>query len=280
MVQPAEKRLVTEAALPEAVRSVLESSFVAGVGITITHDGGANTVTISTSGLDTEAVQDAVAAMILESFNISVVYDDTAGTYTISTSALNLEEVQDAVAAMLVEATGLSAVYDDTEGTYTLTLHQTLLDIVATASSGGRQFLTRSSTGSGGAFILRSIAQTKTDLSLVSADISDLIEVLQDAVAAMLVEGTGLSAVYDDGAGTYTISSTITQYTDEMARDSVGAAITAGAGISKTVDDGADTITLATPIPVVNRTAAYLAANPTLPDVTPGANGTLVVILT
>jgi hypothetical protein len=88
MVQPASKRLVTEAALPEAVRAVIEASFVAGTGVTITHDGGANTITIAATGggggLDTEAVQDAVAAMLAENTGLEAVYDDTAGTYTIS----------------------------------------------------------------------------------------------------------------------------------------------------------------------------------------------------
>lgn len=51
--------------------------------------------------------------------------------------------------------------------------------------------------------------------------------------------GTGL-----DLTGT-TLTSTITQYTDEMARDALGTALTAGNNIDITVDDGADTITIA-----------------------------------
>lgn len=90
MVQPASKRLVTEAALPEAVRNVVEASFVAGSGITITHNGEANTITIAATGaggLDLEQIQDAVAAMVVEGSGLSAVYDDTAGTYTISATS-------------------------------------------------------------------------------------------------------------------------------------------------------------------------------------------------
>lgn len=70
-------------------------------------------------------------------------------------------------------------------------------------------------------------------------------EQIQDLIAAMMVNGTGITITYDDGLGTLTIATTITQYTDEMVRDVMGVALVQGAGITITPNDGADTITIA-----------------------------------
>lgn len=47
-------------------------------------------------------------------------------------------------------------------------------------------------------------------------------EMVDDRVAALLTAGTGIALTYNDPAGTLTIDSTVTQYTDEMAQDAVG----------------------------------------------------------
>jgi hypothetical protein len=60
----------------------------------------------------------------------------------------------------------------------------------------------------------------------------------------VFVPSTGLSAVDGGANGNYTLSCTITQYTDEMARDALGTALVAGHGCDITVNDGADTITV------------------------------------
>lgn len=70
-------------------------------------------------------------------------------------------------------------------------------------------------------------------------------EQVQDVVGAMVLGGAGITATYDDVAGTHTIATTITQYTDEQVDDRVAALIVAGANISKTYDDVANTLTLA-----------------------------------
>lgn len=72
-----------------------------------------------------------------------------------------------------------------------------------------------------------------------------LSESIDDRVAALIQNGTGITWTYDDAAGTLTPAVTITQYTDEMARDALGTALTAGTGLTKTVDDAGDTITFA-----------------------------------
>lgn len=62
--------------------------------------------------------------------------------------------------------------------------------------------------------------------------------------ARTITAGTGISVADGDGvAGNPTISSTITQYTDEMAQDAVGGILTDSSKIDFTYDDGAPSIT-------------------------------------
>ena len=70
-------------------------------------------------------------------------------------------------------------------------------------------------------------------------------EMAQDTVAGMLTDGAGISSTYNDVANTYTIASTITQYTDADARS----ALSGGTGITYTSATGSiavDTSTIAT----------------------------------
>lgn len=55
--------------------------------------------------------------------------------------------------------------------------------------------------------------------------VTDFTENLQDGVAALVQNGTGITWSYNDGLGTLTPTVTITQYTDEMAQDAVGAMV-------------------------------------------------------
>jgi hypothetical protein len=52
-------------------------------------------------------------------------------------------------------------------------------------------------------------------------------EKVDDRVAALIQNGTGITWSYNDGAGTLTPDVSITQYTDEMAQDAVGAMVDA-----------------------------------------------------
>lgn len=86
-------------------------------------------------------------------------------------------------------------------------------------------------------------AQVKTILALVAADISDFSEAVDDRVGSLVTAGTGITATYDDGAGTLTIATTITQYTDELAQDAVGTILTDTDTIDFTYTDATPTIT-------------------------------------
>ena len=68
-------------------------------------------------------------------------------------------------------------------------------------------------------------------------------EMVQDVVATLIQNGTGLAWTYNDGAGTLTGNVSITQYTDELARDAIAAFIQNGFGINWTHDDPGNTLT-------------------------------------
>lgn len=83
-----------------------------------------------------------------------------------------------------------------------------------------------------------------TDLHAAISAATPSLEMVYDAIAVALQAGAGISITSNDGADTTTISSTITQYTDEQVRDVIGAALTAGSGITITPNDGSDIITI------------------------------------
>lgn len=81
-----------------------------------------------------------------------------------------------------------------------------------------------------------------------SSSISDFTEAAQDAVAAMLAAGTGVTLSYNDAGNTLTVTSTATGgVTDpEVVRDTIGTALIGVGAVSVAVNDAADTITITT----------------------------------
>lgn len=69
-------------------------------------------------------------------------------------------------------------------------------------------------------------------------------ERVDDRVAALIQNGTGITWSYNDSLNTLTPTVTITQYTDEMAQDAVGGILTSGTYVNATYNDGANTITV------------------------------------
>jgi hypothetical protein len=86
----------------------------------------------------------------------------------------------------------------------------------------------------------------------LAATVSDFSEAVDDRVAALLQNGTGLSWSYNDGSNTLTPAVSLAAFstsnlgersnlyfTDERAQDAVGAALTDSATIDFTYNDGA-----------------------------------------
>lgn len=68
-------------------------------------------------------------------------------------------------------------------------------------------------------------------------------ERVDDRVAALIQNGTGITWTYNDAAGWLAPTVTITQYTDELAQDAVGGMLADTATIDFTYNDGTATIT-------------------------------------
>jgi hypothetical protein len=73
---------------------------------------------------------------------------------------------------------------------------------------------------------------------------SALDESIDDRVAALIQNGTGISWTYSDVGNTLTPAVSITQYTDEMVDDRVSSLLVAGNNIDLTYNDGANTLTV------------------------------------
>ena len=185
----------------------------------------------------TEAVQDIVGAMIIAGTNMgTITYDDTAGTVTVNGLALSTEQVQDIVGSMVQAGANVTVTYDDTLGT---------LPIAATGGGGGGVTVeeedgvpsvavvskiqvpngTLTDDGAGTVSLNypslshihddRYYTETEVDTALAgksntghthtASNITDFVEALGDATAALLTEGAGIDLVYDDVAGTLTI---------------------------------------------------------------------------
>jgi hypothetical protein len=95
-----------------------------------------------------------------------------------------------------------------------------------------------------------------------SSTISDLTETVQDMVAAMLTEGTGIDLTYNDTSGALTIAATGGGgggLDAESVRDTIGTAMVGTGLITVTVSDGADTITVSTTATANSSDATLLA---------------------
>ena len=88
--------------------------------------------------------------------------------------------------------------------------------------------------------------KTTDDLDEGTTNLYFTTERAQDAINDLFVEGTGITLTYDDEANTFTVSTTITQYTDELARLAISYTDTGGFG-SLTYDDVTGVITYTGP---------------------------------
>jgi len=99
-------------------------------------------------------------------------------------------------------------------------------------------------------------SQLTSGITIAASQVSDFNEAVDDRVAALIQNGTGISWSYNDGAGTLTptvslaafsttnlAEGTNLYYTDERAQDAVGGILTDSSRIDLSYNDGAGTIT-------------------------------------
>ena len=125
------------------------------------------------------------------------------GTNWISTSG-SLEVIQDAIGTYVLGGTGLTATYNDTSGNTTIDLDNTT---VTAASYGTTAAKTASFTVDAQG---RLTAASEQDVQIATSQVTGLEEFIEDtvgdAVSGLVKEGEGIDVVYDDTAGTLTIS--------------------------------------------------------------------------
>lgn len=119
-------------------------------------------------------------------------------------------------------------------------------------------------SGNGGEFVrVKSDASTLETVALSTTDVTGLTEFIQDAVGTMVTAGTGVTATYDDTAGTETLAID-TSAEAERIRDVIGTALVAGSGVTITPSDPGDTITVASISTGLVTTAIVKAADETV----------------
>ena len=150
-----------------------------------THTGTQTAATISDL---TESVQDIVGALLSGTTGVTVTYNDAANTLTVSglgDSSATAETIRDTIGVALVGAGLITVTANDALDTITVTT-------TATANSTDAQLRDRS---------------THTGTQTAST-ISDLTESVQDIVGALIADGTGIDAVYNDAGNLLTINAT------------------------------------------------------------------------
>lgn len=187
--------------LDELVDDRVASLIVAGSGITTSYNDASNTLTINSS-LDTESVQDIIGAMVTAGSGISVNYNDPSGTLTVSLSDPTIQSTD--VTDFNTAVSGLLGVKSLVQGTG-----------IGISNVAGNH----------------TISVTGITTSLITNFASGVNALIDNAVSASIVGGSGVDIVYSSGTNTLTISS----------------ALTAGSGISLTHNSGNYVVALSDP---------------------------------
>lgn len=87
-----------------------------------------------------------------------------------------------------------------------------------------------------------SVTGTYPNFTIASTITQYTDEMAQDTIATMIQNGTGITWSYNDGSNTLTPTVTITQYTDELAQDAVGNILTDTSTIDFTYNDAGPSI--------------------------------------
>ncbi len=107
----------------ENARDAIAAALVAGSGVTITPNDGADTITIASTGSYTdEDARDAIGTALTAGTGITITPNDGADTITVASSITQYtdELARDAIGTALVAGTGISVTVNDGADTITL----------------------------------------------------------------------------------------------------------------------------------------------------------------
>lgn len=195
------------------------------------------------------------------------------------------EVIQDLIGSSVIGGTGLTATYDDAgTGHTTIDLDNTT---VTAANYGTTAAKTASFTVDAQG---RLTAASEQDIQIATSQVTDLAEFIDDtvgdAVSGLVKEGEGIDVVYDDAAGTLTVSAedatssnkgiasfdstdfTVTSgavtLNAERVEDIVGNLVIGGTGIDATYTDGAGTLSIDIDSTVTTNDGTQTLTNKTL----------------
>jgi predicted double-glycine peptidase len=246
----------------EAVDDRVAALVVAGTGITATYNDPANTLTLATTitQYTDELAQDAVGGILTDTASVDFTYNDAANTISAAVlpAGVNHNVLQNYVAnehinhstVSITAGTGLTGGGDLTT-TRTLNLSNVgtagTYQSVTTDAQGRVTAGTNPTTLAG--FGITDAQPLDSDLTALAGLAGTGLIVRTGtgtAITRTLAAGAGISLSNADGvSGNPTITSTITQYTDELAQDAVGTILTDTASVDFTYNDVANTITAA-----------------------------------
>jgi hypothetical protein len=124
-------------------------------------------------------------------------YQTNAATIVIG-AGLSNEQVQDIVGAFFADSTHLDVTYDDAGNIISAVIKPGSITLDLLSNINASRFLGRATGAGAGAPTELTSAQAKAILALVSADLSDFTESVQDVIGALLGDTADLDFTYDD----------------------------------------------------------------------------------
>jgi len=179
-----------------------------------------------------EISQDAINTALTVGSGLTKTYNDGANTITIAVDASYFNELaQDAVNTALTAGTGITKFYDDAANTLTVAVDTT---VIADRSWVSGQVTSLSNTVTDGFLEVGDRGAASGVASLDSNSLvpqAQILEPVQDIVAAMTTGGRGLNTSYNDTTGALTLTPAIS------GRNGVSVEDVANNGIGLYLDD-------------------------------------------
>lgn len=221
--------------LADSVMDVVGTQVVAGANVSLDYDALTHQLTVNaTAGSGAvDSVNGQTGVVVLTASDVGAAEEIHAH---VSTDITDFNEaVQDVVSTTIVAGTNVTTSYDDELGTLTIN---------ATGGAGAVD----SVNGQTGVVVLDAadVGAAEAIHTHVSADITDLTEVVQDTISTTIVAGTNVTATYDDELGTLTIAAELESAVDSvngqtgvvvLSNTDVGAAATVHTHVSSDVTD-------------------------------------------
>ena len=223
--------------------TIIGSDLVGSSGINISYAAGSGVATVSVTGLTSSYLSDFSSAVsglipvksIVAGTNIAV--SGNNGTYTISTNGLDTNAVKDVVGATITGVSGIRASYDSVNKVETISVTGLTSSYIGDFNSsvsgllGVKSLIQGTGIGISNAGGNQTISITGIPTSLITNFASGVNALIDNAVSASIVGGSGVDIVYNSGTNTLTVSSSLT----------------AGSGISLTHNSGNYVVSLSDP---------------------------------